>query len=260
MRDIKKQNNSDEKFSKWIAVYSLSNEIVCENKNHNRKNIEFITKNIPNPKQYMYLTITGFKITINNLDHDAAMNKANCQADNLVNFLSASSGSYSTVNLLAFNEIKKSGMQTISKSFGIKYNIVKPAILDISDENFLKILEGDYVIFKKKFFHVSNAFLADHYQNYSNVIKELILAMNKQNKTKYSKYRYLRNMLSHSNDKLWQPTEESINKNFKEVPFKFINGQYDATDLDNRQKIKQHAGEFLNLMHDEIRDGLKNLK
>ena len=173
----------------WIVKYKLTEEVYCKDKNHDRKNIKFITTKDKSKKgKKEHSKITDFEITINIPNEDNAMTEADNKANRLTNLLSASSGTPTKFSKSGYVQIKKSGKYTTGKIFLIRYSIRGKAILDISDDKFEGIVEDKNRKLNEKLSYIHKARQAEHCGDYASVIKFLVLATGEQSAGKYEKF------------------------------------------------------------------------
>ena len=237
----------------WIVSYRLTEEIDCEDKNHDRENIKFLTTRYKSTKDKKgQLQITGFELTIHISNKGNAITEADNKAYRLTNLLSASSGTFTKFFMSGYSEIKKSGKRTIGITLTTRYSIRNNVMLNITDEKFTGIIEDKNNKLNEKLSYIRQARQAEHCGDYDSVIKFLVLATSSQDTGKYEKYIYLRHALSHSDKPLY--SKKKLEKLFGIGYFEFLsNNKYDNNSLVNQNKVKQHAEEFLKLVHDEIK-------
>ena len=165
----------------WIVSYRLTEKIDCEDKNHDRKNIKFLTtRDKPTKNSKGQLQITGFELTIHTSNKDNVIKEADNKAYRLTNLLSASSGTFTKFFRSGFNEIKKSGKHTRSIVFRFRYRIRNNAMLNIIDEKFAGITEGKNNKLNEKLSYMRQARQAEHCGDDDSVIKFLVLATGSQ--------------------------------------------------------------------------------
>ena len=239
----------------WVVSYRLTEEIDCEDKNHDRENIKFLTTRYKSTKDKKgQLQITGFELTIHISNNDNAMTEADNKAHRLTNLLSASSGTYTKFFISGYSEIKKSGKHVVGWYLTARYSIRNKVMLNITDEKFTGIIEDKNNKLNEKLSYIRQARQAEHCSDYDSVIKFLVLATGSQDTGKYGKYVYLRHALSHSDEPLLPKTKKKLEELFGIDYFEFLsNDKYDNNSLVNQNKIKQHAKEFLKLVHEEIK-------
>ena len=235
----------------WKFTYALTDEIDCDDEIRDMQSVEFVT-NVNEKQQKM---ITGFKIMIQLPNQTDAELRATQAAFRLTWLLVASSGTYSAHRMEGCEEMVLSTKRRVSQTIGSGYRIRNNAMANIDPRLFGDILNLNTEIAEKMQF-IANACMASRARDYASVIKYLVLACNEEPAGDLTKFKSLRNTLSHNKDPLKDNTVKGL-QDFGRGYFTLTDdGKFDVMSASNLHNLEVQAGKFLTHMHNRLREEL----
>ncbi len=233
----------------WKIHFTLSKEVDCETNLPEIKNFELETS-IGKAEQK---SITGFHINVENTTENNAKEIASKKAQIFTDILSVTSGTASSPRRDGQSRINSSGRHSVSKSITFMYNIRNNADLKISQNRLNELLENNDVELSQKMRHVNRASDAIANRNPAAAIKELVLACNENPQGGLSKYKSLRNALSH--DPVFARDIQNIGSDFGINYFEFTSeNRFDYISNQNLEKLITEANSFLQQVREEVKE------
>jgi hypothetical protein len=234
-------SSSQSAAKQYEVSYSLPEEFHCE-KYENSSSIVFDTE----PSDKKGYKIKGFTITVTAENEEEILEKANTQAERLVQIMSFKSLGHVKYSYEGYHQKTSAGTaRTVRKKFTGVYHI-QPMIDELnlkSNQAISSIMQNDEET-NMQLYHFRLAIGAEENRQYANMYRELFQVIEKETGLQnYQKYKALRHAISHQRPV--DRAENAVITHFGAGRYNFTpNHEFDHNSKKNREHLKEDAGDL----------------